>query len=1420
MKSLVLFVLGISLSWAESFSVQTKIEHEATNHVAVLLKVKNQTGAPLENLKISYWVNEVDHSAPMVASVAYSNQPLLPVELNAKPNYLLEIPFELSAPLLDGDSVDLHFMYNPSDWSVFDPTNDPSYLANAIQKDFTDNAYVTVTSGYQLVYGQIPPDPIVNPNDFNLVTTTTLSGLTSTSMGVILRVRNEGTLPLRDLDVVYFANTASYQAPLQLQVDYTDITGLTYKMMENQAGITELIFNLNDEILSVGEERQIHFRYNLEGWAPIDPTQDFSYPDGQNPLNNHLVVAQCNQLLDGSAPYVYGNIDSTKIDSDLDGVVDVIETALGYDPLDAASFPWVGLPDQLYVNADGDALTVLYDFSHIPGFENSNAVEANYKVGQLEAGLVPLVEIRFDLAGYPAFAPELGFYSRNLNTIVHAHPRAGSEVTVPIPLYNDFVIRDQRAYRAFHFNELNSTWEPLVNDSEYEKPGVVPVVSQSFSPVAVTKEYFLQQISAKSNHLLWVYNQVDGAAGPVVAMGDNAAGQLGNGQLESEVTAPVSLIPQWVQGLDNAIFVAAGDDHSLAIDANYDVWAWGNNAYGQLGVVGPAQSSLPLKLDLAEDILFVGAGYGTSFAIGATGNTYVWGKNDLGQLGLGDFTSRATPELHPQKFIEIQGGFNHTVGIGIDQKIYSWGDNSVGQLALVANDLWYSGPPVATPQPVNHAGEWVRVSSRSVDYGVVGFDRNNLSVNGDRLAMARKANNNADVNTLPEALPGSTGNCIGSTYFALALGKNHCVVEINVPVVNGGYRLNLAGDNSAGQLASTDPLASVNYVSINHGGKMLSLAAGLTSTMHRRSDGSVWMAGLLDGYQTAAAGEVFVPDEVLPEIGVNELITNADAPALTGTVSEKVKAYFKIGGFEFEKALEGNWSLADELLGIAEGVYDVEVEIIDAGANHQTATFAAALTVDRTAPVITILSPTPQQNVGQVSSTLVQYKMLENGVELTRETTLPIDPTINGFVDLIVVETDAAGNEGTASVTVVAGDVAVLVSLDFAEKFTLDPNFAITGTSAKADQISVLMDGVEVCALSSALETWSCALQNLTTGIHEVKVRASNIYGSQVEAMGKLNHELSELSVVSVGIKNSPKVTSSAFEVLLNVSIPASGTLVIWNFADRSEVFRKPFQAVAGENTLGVNQGPIEVSLAKGLYGITVEAQTVGVAPVSLSANSAPDFVKSTSIEVHKSWDEIPHYKLELDCSVSKLMYTRAVKGSGVINLSGFEICANGAGELSEIYLTNLTSSGAIQSLSGNNFTLEVYEANSNSGIFEIAETPLVKKIESNFRTINPYFNEVYVQEFEMLGSYKVGLKVYQDFIAESQRVKEFAVSPLLSAGDVYRNVDVGQSLDWWNETSMATPNYAGHLVFVYEFLDGSDVKVGEVVRAVEVSGE
>ncbi|MEK7707848.1 MAG: hypothetical protein AAB380_07620, partial [Verrucomicrobiota bacterium] len=164
-----------------------------------------------------------------------------------------------------------------------------------------------------------------------------------------------------------------------------------------------------------------------------------------------------------------------------------------------------------------------------------------------------------------------------------------------------------------------------------------------------TRRSRVAQIASGSFHSLVLENNWR-----VTAWGDNRFGQTG---------APDQLQQYVVRQ------VAAGNVHSLALLWTGKVVAWGP-AKGQYGDYG--QCDVPTDL---TRVVAVAAGATHSLAIKRGGTVVAWGGNWAGQCDV-------PPGLN--NVVAIAGGASHSVALKKDGTVVAWGNNAQGQTSVPA----------------------------------------------------------------------------------------------------------------------------------------------------------------------------------------------------------------------------------------------------------------------------------------------------------------------------------------------------------------------------------------------------------------------------------------------------------------------------------------------------------------------------------------------------------------------------------------------------------------------------------------------------------------------------------------------------------------------------------------------------------------
>lgn len=170
------------------------------------------------------------------------------------------------------------------------------------------------------------------------------------------------------------------------------------------------------------------------------------------------------------------------------------------------------------------------------------------------------------------------------------------------------------------------------------------------------------------------------ANGDMYIWGENYEGQLGLGDYEN-INYPQKI-------LSNIKMISCGPDSIFAVNNQGKVYAAGYNYFGQLGLGDNNSRNTFQKLNLSGCHMVKFSDAFTIFLL-KCGGIYTCGFNCYGQLGLGHNNNCNFPhKLNLNNIISIDAGTGHVIVLSKHNKhnqIFVWGKNFDGQLGLGDN---------------------------------------------------------------------------------------------------------------------------------------------------------------------------------------------------------------------------------------------------------------------------------------------------------------------------------------------------------------------------------------------------------------------------------------------------------------------------------------------------------------------------------------------------------------------------------------------------------------------------------------------------------------------------------------------------------------------------------------------------------------
>ena len=228
---------------------------------------------------------------------------------------------------------------------------------------------------------------------------------------------------------------------------------------------------------------------------------------------------------------------------------------------------------------------------------------------------------------------------------------------------------------------------------------------------------------------------VQTATGEIWGWGDNYYGVLGDAQTAERGTNITNPVQIELPGTVKSTAISAGADHVLVIGSDGNVYAWGNNAYGQLGIDnGGLTVTAPTLVESLrnKNVISVSAGRYFSLALTEGGQVYSFGANNRLQLGYelansAAYSATPTPitALSTVFITQISAGYESAIAVDVNNKAYLWGSVKNSVLGTADQENVSQAPAILpdakTTTPIDAVALSVNHSAFLLNDGTVGF---------------------------------------------------------------------------------------------------------------------------------------------------------------------------------------------------------------------------------------------------------------------------------------------------------------------------------------------------------------------------------------------------------------------------------------------------------------------------------------------------------------------------------------------------------------------------------------------------------------------------------------------------------------------------------------------------------------------------
>ena len=309
------------------------------------------------------------------------------------------------------------------------------------------------------------------------------------------------------------------------------------------------------------------------------------------------------------------------------------------------------------------------------------------------------------------------------------------------------------------------------------------------------------------------------------AWGDNAFGQIGDNTTSTQ-SSPV----QTIAGGANWKQVSYGNQHTAAIKTDGTLWLWGYNARGQLADNTTVSKSSPVQtISAGTNWKQIACGFESVAAIKTDGTLWLWGNNSNGQIGDNTRTNRSSPIqtiAGGTNWKQVSCGSGHAAAIKTDGTLWLWGYNGSGQLGN--NTVADKSSPVQT---IAGGTNWKQVACGNGNTAAIKTD-GTLWLWGYNVSGQLGDNTTSNASSPIQTIAG------GTNWKQVACNGNHTAS------VKTDGTLWLWGNNGSGQLGDNTITTRSSPVQTIAGGTNWKLVScGTYHTAAIKTDGTLWSWG-------------------------------------------------------------------------------------------------------------------------------------------------------------------------------------------------------------------------------------------------------------------------------------------------------------------------------------------------------------------------------------------------------------------------------------------------------------------------------------------------------------------------------------------------------------------------------------------------